>query len=98
MSVEKFLEIMPLKNVIIYFIAINIIGFFAMLIDKKKAERGSWRIPEKTLLILTLLGGGVGTISGMYMFRHKTKKLRFTVGFPVILITEVALIVYWIMQ
>lgn len=97
MSVEKFLEIMPLKNVIIYFIAINIIGFFAMLIDKKKAERGSWRIPEKTLLILTLLGGGVGTISGMYMFRHKTKKLRFTVGFPVILITEVALIVYWIM-
>ncbi|MCI9366176.1 MAG: DUF1294 domain-containing protein [Clostridia bacterium] len=88
---------MPLKNVIIYFIAINIIGFFAMLIDKKKAERGSWRIPEKTLLILTLLGGGVGTISGMYMFRHKTKKLRFTVGFPVILITEVALIVYWIM-
>ena len=89
---------MPLKNVIIYFVAINIIGFLAMLIDKKKAERGSWRIPEKTLFIFTLLGGGIGTISGMYLFRHKTKKLKFTIGFPVILISEVALIVYWIMQ
>lgn len=98
MTVEKFLEIMPLKNVIIYFVAINIIGFLAMLIDKKKAERCSWRIPEKTLFIFTLLGGGIGTISGMYLFRHKTKKLKFTIGFPVILISEVALIVYWIMQ
>lgn len=98
MTVEKFLEIMPLKNVIIYFIAINIIGFLAMLIDKKKAERGSWRIPEKTLFIFTLLGGGIGTISGMYLFRHKTKKLKFTIGFPVILISEIALIIYWIMQ
>lgn len=98
MTVEKFLEIMPLKNVIIYFIAINVIGFLAMLIDKKKAERGSWRIPEKTLFIFTLLGGGIGTIAGMYLFRHKTKKLKFTIGFPVILISEIALIVYWIMQ
>jgi len=98
MTVEKFLEIMPLKNVIIYFVAINIIGLLAMFIDKKKAERGSWRIPEKTLFIFTLLGGGIGTISGMYLFRHKTKKLKFTVGFPVILISEIALIVYWITQ
>lgn len=98
MTVEKFLEIMPLKNVIIYLVAINIIGFFAMFIDKKKAERGSWRIPEKTLFTFTLLGGGIGTISGMYLFRHKTKKLKFTVGFPVILISEIALIVYWITQ
>ena len=59
MSFETFLQIIPLKNIIIYLLAINIIGFFAMLIDKKKAERGSWRIPEKTLLIITLLGGGV---------------------------------------
>lgn len=79
MSIEKFLEIVELKYVIMYFIVINVIGFFAMLIDKRKSERGSWRIPEKTLLIFTLLGGGIGTISGMYLFRHKTKKLRFTV-------------------
>lgn len=96
MDVETFLQIFPLKNIIIYLVIINIVGFLAMLIDKEKAKRGAWRIPEKTLFILTLLGGGIGTIAGMYLFRHKTKKLKFTVGFPVILITEIALIVYWI--
>ena len=96
MDIETFLEIFPLKNVIIYLIIINIIGFLAMFIDKRKAIKGAWRIPEKTLFLLTLLGGGIGTIAGMYIFRHKTKKLKFTVGFPVILITEIALIVYWI--
>ena len=96
MSVEEFLEIFPLKYVLIYLVGINIIGFFAMLIDKEKAKRGSWRIPEKTLFMFTFLGGGIGTIAGMYLFRHKTKKLRFTIGFPVILITEIALVIYWI--
>jgi len=52
-----------------------------MLIDKQKAKKGSWRIPEKTLFLLTLLGGGIGTITGMYLFRHKTRKLYFTVRF-----------------
>lgn len=96
MDIETFLEIFPLKNIIIYLVIINIIGFLAMFIDKRKAIKGAWRIPEKTLFLLTLLGGGIGTIAGMYIFRHKTKKLKFTVGFPVILITEIALIVYWI--
>lgn len=77
-----------------YLIAINIIGFFAMWIDKVKAKRGSWRTPEKTLFTITLLGGGFGTIAGMYTFRHKTKKLYFTIGFPVILITEIFLVIY----
>ena len=96
MDFETFLEIFPLKNIIIYLVVINIVGFLAMFIDKEKAKRGAWRIPEKTLFLLTILGGGIGTITGMYLFRHKTKKLKFTVGLPVILITEVALIVYWI--
>ena len=96
MDFETFLEIFPLKNIIIYLVVINIVGFLAMFIDKEKAKRGAWRIPEKTLFLLTILGGGIGTITGMYLFRHKTKKLKFTVGFLVILITEVALIVYWI--
>ena len=69
-----------------------------MFIDKQKARKGSWRIPEKTLFILTLLGGGIGTIAGMYTFRHKTKKLYFTVGFPVIVIAEMSLIIYLIMN
>lgn len=98
MTIQKFLEIIPLKYVIVYFIAINLIGFLAMFIDKQKAKRGAWRIPEKSLFILTMLGGGFGTIAGMYLFRHKTKKLYFTIGFPVILITEIALIIYWISQ
>lgn len=56
MDIETFLQIIPLKYIIIYLVAINVIGFFAMLIDKQKAKRGYWRIPEKTLFILTLLG------------------------------------------
>lgn len=95
MSIQTFIEIFSLKNIIIYIIAINIIGFLAMFIDKQKAKRGYWRIQEKTLFILTLLGGGIGTISAMYLFRHKTKKLYFTIGFPAILIIEIILIFYW---
>lgn len=79
---------------VLYLIVINLIGFFAMWIDKAKAKRGSWRIPENTLFAITFLGGGFGTIAGMYKFRHKTKKLRFTICFPVILITEIVLVVY----
>lgn len=95
MTIQNFIEIVSLKNIIIYIIAINIIGFLAMFIDKQKAKRGYWRIPEKTLFILTFLGGGIGTISGMYLFRHKTKKMYFIVGFPAILITQIILIIYW---
>lgn len=89
-------NIFTTKNIIIYLILINIIGFFIMFLDKRKAKKGAWRIPEKTILIITLLGGGIGTISGMHIFRHKTKKLRFTIGLPTILICEILAIVYFI--
>ena len=79
---------------VIYLIIINFIGFCAMGIDKWKAQRNAWRIPEKALFTITLLGGGFGTISGMYLFRHKTKKLYFTIGFPVILLSEIFLVIY----
>ena len=88
-------KIFTLKNIIIYLIAINIIGFFAMWIDKRKAKKGSWRIKEKTLFMITLLGGGIGTISGMYTFRHKTQKMGFVIGFPAILILEIVTIIYF---
>ena len=87
-------EIFTLKNIIIYLFAINIFGFFIMWLDKQKAKKGKWRIPENTLFLITLLGGGIGTISGMYTFRHKTKKLKFTIGMPVILILEIILFIY----
>lgn len=88
-------DIFTLKNIIIYFVIINIIGFLAMYIDKRKAKKGSWRIPEKTLFIITALGGGIGTIAGMYTFRHKTQKIAFVIGFPLITILEIIAVVYY---
>lgn len=86
-------NIFTIENILIYLLIINILGFLAMWLDKNKAKKGAWRIPENTLLMITVLGGGIGTIAGMYTFRHKTKKMKFVVGFPAILILEVALIV-----
>lgn len=91
----SFNEIFTMQNIIIYFIAINLIGFFVMWLDKKKAIKGAWRISEKTLFIITGLGGGIGTITGMYTFRHKTQKLGFVIGFPFITILEIITILYF---
>ena len=89
-------DIFSTRNIIIYFVVINIIGFLIMYIDKQKAKRGVWRIPEKTIFIITALGGGIGTIAGMYTFRHKTQKLQFVVGLPFITILEIILAIYLI--
>lgn len=88
-----FENIFEIKNIVIYLVAINILGFLAMYLDKQKAKKGSWRIQEKTLFMLTVLGGGIGTLTGMYVFRHKTKKLNFVIGIPVILIAEILLVI-----
>ncbi len=88
----------PLKYSLLYLLVINLIGFLVMWWDKHQAKLGNWRTPEKTLFMITFLGGGFGTIAGMYKFRHKTKKLRFTVGFPTILITEIGLVVYLLVE
>lgn len=89
-------EIFTMKNIIIYLISINIIGFLMMLIDKRKAIKGNWRIPEKTLFIITAIGGGIGTTAGMFVFRHKTKKLNFLIGFPLITMLEIILGIYYL--
>ena len=94
----NFNEIFTVQNIIIYFIIINAIGFFIMWLDKRKAIKGNWRIPEKTLFIITALGGGIGTIAGMYIFRHKTQKIQFVIGFPFITILEIITIVYFILK
>lgn len=88
-------QIFNWKNVIIYLVIINIVAFLAMYIDKKKAKYGKWRISESALFILVLLGGGFGGIAGMYIFRHKTQKPRFVIGFPAILIFEIFVVVYY---
>lgn len=95
-NMKEILSIIGLRNIILYLIIINLIGFFTMLIDKYKAKKGFWRTPEKTIFIITLLGGGIGTITGMYLFRHKTKKLKFTIGLPTILISEILVVVYFL--
>lgn len=88
-------EIFTAQNFVIYIVIINIIGFLAMYIDKLKAKRGSWRIPENTLFIITAIGGGIGTIAGMYLFRHKTKKWTFKIGLPVLLILDILIVLYF---
>ena len=84
-------NIFTIKNVIIYLLIINLITFLAMWLDKRKAKKGKWRISEPSLFGMAILGGSIGGIIGMYTFRHKTKKKRFTIGFPAILIIEILL-------
>jgi uncharacterized membrane protein YsdA (DUF1294 family) len=77
---------------IIYIIAINLIGFFIMGIDKRRARRRKWRVAEKTLFLIAALFGSVGILTGMYVFRHKTKHRSFTIGIPAILAAQLLLI------
>ncbi|MCH5279254.1 MAG: DUF1294 domain-containing protein [Christensenellaceae bacterium] len=75
---------------IAYLIIINIIGFGSMGIDKARAKKNAWRIKEKTLFIIALIGGSLGSNIGMYTFRHKTKHWYFVVFMPLILIAQIA--------
>ena len=85
-----------MKFFIMYLICINLFGFFIMWLDKRKAKRNEWRIKEYTLFLVTALGGGFGTVAGMYVFRHKTKKLLFRIGMPMILIFEIIIAIRFI--
>lgn len=83
-----------MKWILIYLVIINILSFAAMGIDKRRAVKNKWRIPEKTLFLFVLLGGGVGGTAGMYMFHHKTKHWYFALGFPFITVLEYAVLFY----
>ena len=83
--------------IIIYLLIANLFGFFSMCIDKYKAKHNKWRIPEKTLFIFAIIGGSIGSIAGMYTFRHKTKHTYFVIGMPAILIIQLALSVYFLL-
>ena len=80
-----------MKPFLIYLFLINAIGFLLMLIDKRKAKKKKWRIPEATLMGVAALGSSIGSLFGMYAFRHKTLHKKFTVGIPVILIVQLAI-------
>jgi uncharacterized membrane protein YsdA (DUF1294 family) len=77
---------------IFYFIVINLVSFIAMGLDKHKAQKHKWRIPESTLFVLALIGGSVGSILGMRVFHHKTRHWYFVYGMPAILIVQIILV------
>ncbi|MBO5986350.1 MAG: DUF1294 domain-containing protein [Lachnospiraceae bacterium] len=78
----------PTLIVIVYLLAVNIVAFLLMASDKKKAKSGAWRVPEKVLFLSAILGGSIGAIVGMQVFRHKTKHWYFKYGMPAILILQ----------
>lgn len=77
-----------------YLIVINLCGLLAMKSDKRRAKEGNWRIPEKTLFLLAVLGGSLGCLFGMFHYRHKTRRLLFRIGLPVIFFGETALLFF----
>ena len=80
-----------MKLFLLYLLTINAAAFLFMLMDKWKAKKNRWRIPEATLMTLAALGGSIGSLLGMYLFRHKTKHPKFTLGIPAILALQVVI-------
>ena len=81
--------------IIVYLAIINVSGFLIMGFDKHQAKKANKRIPENTLFAFAFLGGGIGTIAGMYVFHHKIQKPLFKIGMPAILILEILIFVYF---
>ena len=82
-----------MKLLLFYLLLINAAGLALMLVDKWKAKKNRWRVRESTLLMVAALGGSVGCLIGMYLFRHKTLHLKFTLGIPLILAGQCLLVV-----
>ena len=74
---------------IIYFLLVNLLGFYAMYTDKLRAKKRAFRIPEATLFAIAIIGGTIGCILGMYTFRHKTKHWHFVYGMPILLVLQI---------
>ena len=81
-----------LKMAGIYLILINIISFIQFGLDKYKARKGMWRIPESTLLLAAAVGGALGAWIGMFVFHHKTKHLKFILCVPLFLLLHILLL------
>lgn len=80
-----------MKYLLLYLLLINAAGLVLMLADKIRARNGAWRISELTLMLTAALGGSVGVHMGMYLFRHKTRHPKFTLGVPAILTVQILL-------
>ena len=79
-----------MKILLIYLLCVNVITFAVYGIDKLKARKQRWRVSEKTLILLAVIGGSVGALAAMALFRHKTRHRKFTLGVPAILILQLA--------
>ena len=79
--------------VVVVVVAMNLVTFVVYGIDKTKAQQGAWRIPENTLICLAALFGSIGALAGMFMFHHKTRKSKFIIGVPVILVVQVVIVI-----
>lgn len=75
-----------------YFLFISILTFIMFGIDKRRSQRKKWRIPEKQLLLVAILGGSAGGLCGMYWFNHKTRHAKFTLGIPFILLIQIIIL------
>lgn len=80
-----------MKPILLCLLIINASAFLVILSDKARARKNKWRIPEATLLTLALLGGSLGTLAGMYILHHKTRKAKFSLGVPCILLLQLLL-------
>ena len=84
--------------IVIYLVITNVLGFALMGIDKRRARKNAFRIPEATLFSVAIVGGSIGSIIGMFLFRHKTKHWYFLVGMPLILLIQIGLValLFWL--
>ena len=88
------IQIMDLSDLILYYLSgINILSFLVFGLDKRKARKDRWRVPEATLLLLAVIGGSAGALLGMVVFRHKTRHNKFRIGLPLILLAQLAVAV-----
>ena len=84
--------------IIYYLLAINAVAFFVYGIDKLKARKGWWRIPEATLLLLAIIGGSIGAWLGMKVWHHKTMHKKFRYGLPLILLLQLSAVLYFLVR
>ncbi|MCR5672761.1 MAG: DUF1294 domain-containing protein [Lachnospiraceae bacterium] len=85
-----------LSYIAVYLFVINLAGFIVMALDKNKARRNKWRVPEAILFLFAIFGGSIGCFLGMRIFNHKTQKPRFYIGIPVILGVQILVLLYLI--
>lgn len=85
-----------MEYLIAYLLVINLIGFLAYGSDKKRSQNGSWRIKETTLLMFSLIGGGIGSILAMKVYRHKTQKKKFQFGVPLLTLISIVIVYFMI--